>query len=802
MPVRVFQNNFSGGEISPAMASRVDLAKYATGCALIENGIVQPHGGVVKRGGFRNITTLPGDSHLIRFEYSADEMFVLAFSGNSNYRSPSTTLDISTPTPTAVYSGSGALSRTVRYRIRMVDGSGAFSAYSETVSVQVPESIPEGGKVTISWSQVAGCNAALYLDAGDGMGWGMVDSDIEGTSYVDYIVNPSERPGRLDVCNADGLVAALIDTPYTLGQIRAAGFVQSADTLFITHPSHRPRKLVRYADDDWRFEQINFEPGIDKPGTPTLTPSGFSGDNKRNLKYQVSAVSSSGEESYPSPAASISVPKSWTANATVTVSWAAVDGASQYNVYKNERGYYGWIGTIDATNSPSFIDDNISPAAADGPKQKSWTFSASGAAPGVVGIYQQRLVFARSNNERQTIWCSQTGALNNFSTSYPLKDTDAIEVTMDSRQMNEIRHLCLLKNQMVVLTSGAEWLMGPGRNSDGITPTKIHFQNQSFYGSSTVPPLQAGEALLILQNSRRKVRDLYGTYTDEYEGNEVSIMAEHLFSSPIRDWAWQEDPYHTAYLVRDDGVMLCFTYMREQNLAAWSRITTQGRFRSVCCIREGNRDYLYAVVERKAKTIGNSTYSKWRLERMELRRDGDASDDAFYVDGGKIYDRETASAELSTLGILAGEEVSVLADGGEVPGMKVPDGGSTLTLPYPVKKVSVGLPYDFTVRTLDPELNGSGGSTMGLRKNAVKASLRVRETRGVMIGPDEEHLTPAKFPLQEKWSGDDSEPPLFSGDIPIVLQGLHRREASVLIRQSCPFPATILSLNLTVNSED
>lgn len=685
MPVRVFQNNFSGGELSPAMYSRVDLDKYSTGAELIENGIVQPHGGIVKRGGTRYVGTIPGDGRLIPFSYRVEQTYVLCFTHNH-----------------------------------------------------------------------------LWIFA-------------EG-----------------------GLVTDLA-SPYALAQVWEMSVAQSADVLFIAHPSHRPRTLTRSLVDgqeSWAFAYIKFDPELPRPGAPTLTKQGFEGDNKKHLRYRVSAVSSTEEESYPSAITSTSVPNNWTAGATITISWAHISGAVRYNVYKNQRGFYGWIGTVDAPATVgatiNFVDDNIAPAADDGPKSKGLDFSAADEHPGVVGIYQQRLVFGRSNKEPQTIWCSQTGALNNFSTSYPLKDTDAIEVAMDSRQMNEIRHLYLLKNQMVVLTAGAEWFMGPGRNSDGITPTNIHFTNQSFYGCSTVPPLQAGDALLMTLNSGRAVRDLYGTYTDEYSGNEVSIMAEHLFTSPIRDWAWQEEPYHTAYAVREDGVMLCFTYMREQNLSAWSRITTAGRYRSVCCIREERADQVYVVVER---TIGGE--SKYFVERMALRRYGDPIEDAFFVDAGLTREGDPA-ATVSGLTHLAGREVAVLADGGEVHGLTVSEAG-TITLPSPAATVQVGLPYAFRVRTLDPALNGAGGATTGLRKNVVNALLRVRETRGVMAGPDEARLAPVKFPPQENW---DSAPPLFSGDIPVVLPGAHRREATVYLRQEAPLPATILSLNLTVNSEN
>ena len=44
------QNSFTAGEISPSLFGRADLEKYLTGLAIAENVIVQPEGGVIKRG--------------------------------------------------------------------------------------------------------------------------------------------------------------------------------------------------------------------------------------------------------------------------------------------------------------------------------------------------------------------------------------------------------------------------------------------------------------------------------------------------------------------------------------------------------------------------------------------------------------------------------------------------------------------------------------------------------------------------------------------------------------------------------
>ena len=45
------QVTFDGGEWSPTLDGRTDLAKYANACQVLENFVVRPQGGISKRPG-------------------------------------------------------------------------------------------------------------------------------------------------------------------------------------------------------------------------------------------------------------------------------------------------------------------------------------------------------------------------------------------------------------------------------------------------------------------------------------------------------------------------------------------------------------------------------------------------------------------------------------------------------------------------------------------------------------------------------------------------------------------------------
>lgn len=75
-----FQSSFTAGELSPSLAVRIDLARYHTGCSLLENMVVHPHGGASKRGGLRYLAALAGKTRLMPFIFSSAETYVLAWS--------------------------------------------------------------------------------------------------------------------------------------------------------------------------------------------------------------------------------------------------------------------------------------------------------------------------------------------------------------------------------------------------------------------------------------------------------------------------------------------------------------------------------------------------------------------------------------------------------------------------------------------------------------------------------------------------------------------------------------------------
>ncbi len=436
-----------------------------------------------------------------------------------------------------------------------------------------------------------------------------------------------------------------IISPYTTAQLQDLKFTQSADVLTIVHPDHPPRELSRLGPTNWTLTAITFEPGIAAPTGLSASPrTGGSGDTTE-YQYKITAVSSISEGSVESWASNTATVNSFDDKPGATLSWAAVAGADHYNVYKNKSsGVFGFIGQSAGTN---FTDINITPET-DNTVPIGYNPFADGNNPSVVGYYQQRMAFAASRASPQTVWMSRTGDFHNFGYSDPNKDDDGIEFLIASRQVNQIRHLVSLR-ELLAMTSGAEIAI-TGSSDSGITPANVSAAEQSYFGcSDVIPAIYANTALYIQARGGKLSTLAYNYVSDGFQPQDVSVMSSHLLRGfTIQDQAFALAPNGVLWMARNDGMLLGFTFLPDQQVFGWSWHDTDGEVESVASVPEGDEDALYLIVKR---TINGAT--RRYIERMATRQltkfgSGDYwFDRAFFVDCGLTYDgRRGGSAVL------------------------------------------------------------------------------------------------------------------------------------------------------------
>jgi len=141
---------------------------------------------------------------------------------------------------------------------------------------------------------------------------------------------------------------------------------------------------------------------------------------------------------------------------------------------------------------------------------------------------------------------------------------------------------------------------------------------------------------------------------------------------------------------------------------------------------------------------------------------------------------------LSGLGHLEGKTVAILADGNVEAPQVVTSGVVTIT--QASSKIHVGLPIQSDFETLDIE--NSKGTIQGKRKTLSAVTFRVENTRGGKVGPSFDRLTEFKQRAYEAYGEPTS---LKTGDIQVTIPSQWSTDGSLAYRQDDPLPVTILA---------
>lgn len=305
---------------------------------------------------------------------------------------------------------------------------------------------------------------------------------------------------------------------------------------------------------------------------------------------------------------------------------------------------------------------------------------STGTFPSVVTYFQQRRVYASSLNQPDTYWMSQPGLFTNMDSSIPVTDGDAITGTPWALQVNGIQFMVPMPGGLVVLTGKGAWQVNGG-SAAAITPSNQSAVPQAYNGcNNLIAPIPNNYDILYVQAKGSIVRDLaYNFFTNIYTGTDITVLSNHLFTNyELVQWAWAEEPYKLIWIVRNDGTMLCLTYLKEQEVWSWTRHDTDGLFVSVCSVTEPPVDAVYVVSQRYV-------LNGWRyyVERMNDRI-WTNSEDSFCVDSGVSTSLREPDATLSPqaatgLGVSFIASSSVFSSGDIGSILRVDGGQATIT---------------------------------------------------------------------------------------------------------------------------
>lgn len=403
----------------------------------------------------------------------------------------------------------------------------------------------------------------------------------------------------------------------------------------------------------------------------------------------------------------------------------------------------------------------------------------AGNRPKTVVFHEQRLYFGGTNDNPQTIWGSAIGDTSKFTLG--TKDTDGLQFTIASNQYDELIHLVSGK-YLIPLTYGGEFAM-MGSTTTGITPSTVRIAPQTYHGSNSMLPIKIGNEVLFTQRDGKKVRAIsYVAAEDANVAPEITVLAEHLFKSRIKEASFAQDPDYLSWWILEDGTLRSLNHQREFSMTGWSSHNTKnGKFINVATIPEATQDTIYFVVER----IINGNIVKY-VEYFDYNTD-------VYTDCSLILSNNTPITAFNGLSHLEGQEVTIVADGKVHPNKTVYSG--TITLDYAASQVIVGLSFTPKIVLYTPIIADEKGTSQGGKISISQVIVNLYQTLGLTINKKEVpfrrfNVDPLGIPLD-----------LYTGSKEVKMSGWGSEE-NVELTQPLPMPWIVLSTVLYVTSKD
>jgi hypothetical protein len=789
--------NFRAGEISPRLEGRIDLQKYNEAVKDLSNMIVFPQGGTTRRPGtyYAGTTKDGGQVRLINFEFSDTQAYVLEF-GNNYIRifkdgglvTEATTAitAITKANPAVVTANSHGLSNGDRVFIASVSGMTEVNNREFTVA-----------GVTTNTFQLSGIDSSAF------------------TTYT-----------------SGGTVGEIVEvtTTYTTAQLSTINYAQSADVLYLAQESHAPAKLTRTSNTSWTLTDIDFTDGpwLDEnitsttlyasadTGSVTITASASlftSADVGRLIRFrEILEIHHDEWAASTSYADGVTVRYNGHVYEQVTGSTQTsgntppvhLEGTETYGAldweYKHDgTGYLEITAFTSATvvtatvkNDTGVLPDHVVGAAN---ATKLWSLGAFGGDQGyprAIGFYEERLYFAGTTGQPQTIFGSVSADFENHTPG--TNDDDAINVTIASDQVNVIKHL-LPARFLQLLTTSAEFTLSGGAGSEPVTPTNVNVLRETTFGTGNIKPLRAGNSTILIQKGGEKVKEItFDLDTDGLLGVDLTVLADHLARGGLTDMVWQQEPELLLWFVHADGRLIGLTYDRANATVGWHEHSLGGNgiVESITAIPSGAEDQVYLSVKR---TIDGSTVR--HIVYLKSLYFNDDVEDAFFVDSGLTYDG-SATTTITSLNHLEGETVTILADGAAHADKTVSNG--TITLDRSSSKVHVGYGYTSSLETLRMEAGAEDGIAQGKIKRIHGVTARFFQTVGAELGPDTANLD--RLPFRDSSMAMDEAVPLFTGDKEISFPSGYDNDAKIVIRQTQPLPMTILAIMRRSNTFD
>lgn len=757
-PIYISQLAFTTGEVSPDVSSRFDLEQYKSALLEAENVVIRPYGAVAKRQGSQYVGQVKYSdkpTRLFEFTTNTNNSFMLEF-GDKYIRVWNygiyTGIEVTTPFTSDILfdlncnqSGDVMFICSGKYPIqtlsRYSDTDWRMSTYKLTEQPYDEINTDNGHTLTVNGDTITSTKDLFTQD--------MVGSVIQIAYYVEAVHTKSAGE-VVEKKVKRYMQAQTIEKTYNNINYNVGAF--STDTelswKFTTHGTWEGTVKLQISNNDgqtWKDYRT-----YTSKNDYNVTDTGKIEAGAR-LKY-------------------VSDIKSGSVNCDLSIM-----PFTQYGIVEIKS-------VTDAKNAKVNVLNGIK----EGEPSYKWklgSWNRGRGYPKLCTFYQDRFVVAATDSKPNFIWFSRTGDYPNFGVEKvegTITDDSAITLPVINRKMCEIRHL-VPANDLIILTSGNEWIV---RGDKTITPTNCNLKTQTQRGALSCEPQFIGNRCVFVQERGGTVRDMgYSYESDNYTGQDLTLFVKTLVKGHLAvTSAYAQDPDSIIYYVRDDGQLNCLTYIPEQKVYGWSHFVTNGKYRYVESVAEGEQDTIYFVVDR---VINNKSVKC--IERSIPLYTEDNSD--VFLD---CYVKVANSIKTDYINAphLVGQMVAIVIDGQQMPSRVVPPTG-VIKLDGKANVITVGLPYTTKIKIPNVEQQINDGTLQGRVATVSRVVLRMYKSFGGKVGRTFDRMDDITLPPNE----------LFTGDKPVILPKMginYSTDTSICIKHSDPFPFNLLSITRIV----
>jgi len=336
------RQHFAGGEVSPEIYGRTDIARYGVSLRTMLNFIATPGGAAKNRPGTLYVSDVRDHTkytRLVPFVFNSDLSYVLQI------------------TP--------GWMRFINNGIQVWGWEGRHNGGDSKDWMN--DGMTDVNRFWVPGSLV-GKTLSNFTDLGD--------FSVIAANTSQNITTVDEPGGTWD--DADRYFIQgwnEIPTPWADGDLERLQYAQFNDIMVFVHPAYPPYVLRRYATDSWTLTALSITRPVSPPQITAVSDTG-TGGNKRQHTWAATAVDSDGNESLPSyytPAGPRAIyPGATDTRDSVTIVPPAKGKTpSTYVLYRGEEGVVGYIqdAAIKAGASQDVEDRGNAPDYTDTPPQ-------------------------------------------------------------------------------------------------------------------------------------------------------------------------------------------------------------------------------------------------------------------------------------------------------------------------------------------------------------------------------------------------------------------------------------------------